>query len=75
MKKSELSNILNAGGSISVDAEKFFYGELKALARAATKGNATLTIKNPIGYSCEELIVLCQESKGHICFPDIKVED
>lgn len=75
MNKSELKKIIEAGGAISVDAENFYYAELKALARAASKGNATLTVKNAGEYSCNELVVLCQESKGNICFPDIKIDD
>lgn len=75
MRKSELSKLLLAGGGITIDAERFYFGELKALARAAANGNAILVISNPTGYSCDELALLSREGKGHVRFSNIQFED
>ncbi len=75
MKKAEIIECLKAGGSMSVDAEKFFFGELRNCAEAARDGGGVLTLTNSEWLGYERIRTLCRDGRGHISFPEVKTDD
>lgn len=75
MKKSEIIECLKAGGSMSVNAENYFFGELRNCAEAAREGGGTLTVTHSEWLSYERIKILCKDGRGHISFPEVKTDD
>ncbi len=75
MKKSELIQYLEAGGSFTVDAGDMPYPEVLSLVCAVKKGRGRLTLTGTRRLFHSEILTLCETAPGQVIFPDKKLEN
>lgn len=74
MKKSEIIECLKVGGSLTVDAELFFFGELRNCAEAARTGGGIVTIIKSDWLGFKRIRTICKDGRGHVAFPDVSTK-
>ncbi len=75
MKKAELIQYLESGGSFTADASGMAFSTLVRFAEAAAKGGGTLSITNTGRLFHSEILTLCKTAPGKVAFPDAKLAD
>lgn len=74
MKKSEIILLAEYGCSLTIDANKFTYSEIRSMARQTKNSSGKLTIKNADVFSFNEIKMICEEGRGHITLADIRCD-
>ncbi len=75
MKKSELKEYLEAGGSFTVEVNHMPYLDVLTLAIAVKRGGGQLTLTKTERLFHSEILNLCDAASGQIIFPDKKLDD
>lgn len=70
MKKSELVQYLECGGSFTIKAEGHQFSTLVTLAEAVAKNSGVLTITGTGRLYHSEIMTLCRTAPGQVVFPD-----
>jgi len=63
----DLAKLSKAGGGFSVSASTYTVDDLRRIARAASEGNARITVTN-INLTIEDLIRIGRAGKGSVFF-------
>ncbi len=65
MKKSEIKNIILAGGGMSINAEDYSIDELSNMLNST---KAFVVVNVPISLTFQEILRLAKEGSGHVFF-------
>ncbi len=65
MKKSEIKNIILAGGGMSLNAEDY---SIEELANMLNSTKAFVVVDVPVSMTYQEILRLAKEGSGHVFF-------
>ena len=71
MKKSEIKNIILAGGGMSLNAEDY---SIEELANLLNSTKAFVVVDVPISLTYREILRLAKEGSGHVFFTGDRIE-
>ena len=74
MTKSEIITLTEYGCSLTIDANKFAYPEIRTMARQTKNSRGRLTITNAEIFSFSEIRMICEEGRGHITLADLRCD-